>query len=129
MRCVWTDLCVEVNGESLVLDKSGALFWPRTLSLVVADLHLEKGSSYARGGQFLPPYDTRATLLRMTEAIGRRAPARIIALGDSFHDPFAAERLPHEERQMLMRLSTAHAFLWIAGNHDPHPPAWLGGTV
>src|SRR5579883_1868629 len=107
MRCVWTDLCVEVNGESLVLDKSGALFWPRTLSLVVADLHLEKGSSYARGGQFLPPYDSRATLLRLAEAMARRAPGRVIALGDSFHDPFAAERLAAEEREMLKRLSAS----------------------
>jgi uncharacterized protein len=129
MRCVWTDLSLEVNGETLVLDKSGAVFWPKTRTLVVADLHFEKGSSYARGGQFLPPYDTRTTLLRMAEAIARRAPARVIALGDSFHDPFAAERLGAEEREMLQRLSAATAFLWIAGNHDPHPPAWLGGQV
>ena len=20
-------------------------------------------------------------------------------------------------------------WIWIEGNHDPHPPAWLGGTV
>ena len=129
MRCVWTDLCVDVNGERLVLDKSGAAWWERTRTLIFADLHFEKGSSYARGGQFLPPYDTRATLLRMAEAAGRRAPARIIALGDSFHDPFAAERLGIEERSMLQALAASAHFLWITGNHDPHPPAWLGGTI
>ena len=129
MRCVWTDLGVTVNGEALVLDKSGAAWWPRTRTLVFADLHLEKGSSYARGGQFLPPYDTRATLRRMAEAAARRAPVRIIALGDSFHDPFAAERLGTEDRAMLMALAKAAHFIWIAGNHDPHPPAWLGGSV
>ena len=129
MRCVWTDLCVEVNGERILLDKSGAAWWERTRTLIFADLHFEKGSSYARSGQFLPPYDTRATLLRMAEVAGRRAPARIIALGDSFHDPFAAERLGHDEREMLRALGVATHFLWIAGNHDPHPPAWLGGTV
>ena len=129
MRCVWTDLCVDVNGERLTLDKSGAAWWERTRTLIFADLHFEKGSSYARGGQFLPPYDTRATLLRMAEVTGRRAPARIIALGDSFHDPFAAERLGREERAMLQALAATAHFLWITGNHDPHPPAWLGGTV
>ena len=129
MRCVWTDLCVTVNGESLLLDKSGAAWWPRTRSLIFADLHFEKGSSYARGRQFLPPYDTRATLLRMAEVVARRAPVRIIALGDSFHDPFAAERLGAEERGMLETLATAAHFIWITGNHDPHPPAWLGGAV
>ena len=129
MRCVWTDLCVTVNGESLLLDKSGAAWWPRTRSLIFADLHFEKGSSYARGRQFLPPYDTRATLLRMAQVVARRAPVRIIALGDSFHDPFAAERLGGEERGMLEALATAAHFIWITGNHDPHPPAWLGGAV
>ena len=129
MRCVWTDLCVDVNGERLLLDKSGAAFWVRTRTLIFSDLHLEKGSSFARFGQFLPPYDSRATLLRMAEAAGRRAPARIIALGDSFHDPLAAERLGTEERAMLKALAASAHFLWIAGNHDPYPPAWLGGAV
>jgi uncharacterized protein len=127
MRCVWTDLCVNVNGETLLLDKAGAAWWPRTRTLIFADLHFEKGSSYARGRQFLPPYDTRTTLLRMAEVVARRSPARIIALGDSFHDPFAAERLGVEERAMLAALP-GH-FVWITGNHDPHPPAWLGGAV
>src|SRR5580700_440764 len=111
MRCVWTDLSVIVNGETLVLDRTGAAWWPRVSTLIVADLHFEKGSSYARFGQFLPPYDTRATLLRMAEAIGRRTPARVIALGDSFHDPFAAERLGADERGLLQALSTRAHFL------------------
>ena len=77
-----------MNGESLLLDASGAAWWPRTRTLIFADLHFEKGSSYARGGQFLPPYDTRATLLRMARGGGAaHSPARIVALGDSFHDP------------------------------------------
>jgi uncharacterized protein len=129
MRCVWTDLCVEINGESLLLDKAGAAWWPRTRTLIFADLHFEKGSSYARGRQFLPPYDTRATLLRMAEVVARRSPMRIIALGDSFHDPHAAERLGEEERVLLGSLAAAAHFIWITGNHDPHPPAWLGGAV
>jgi uncharacterized protein len=129
MRCVWTDLCVTVNGERLLLDKSGAAFWARTRTLIFADLHFEKGSSYARGGQFLPPYDTGATLLRMAEVIARRNPARVIALGDSFHDPFAADRMGRAERTLLETLRAAAHFIWIAGNHDPQPPAWLSGAV
>ena len=127
MPCVWTDLVINVNGESLLLDTSGAAYWPAQGTLVFADLHLEKGSSYARGRQFLPPYDTQATLLRMAAAIARFNPKRIIALGDSFHDKDAAERLPAEGRSFLATLKAE--FIWIAGNHDPHPPAWLGGTV
>ncbi len=129
MRCVLTDLCVDVNGETLLLDKSGAAWWPSARTLIFADLHFEKGSSYARGRQFLPPYDTRATLLRMAQVVARRAPIRIIALGDSFHDPQAAERLGTEERAMLGNLASMAHVIWITGNHDPHPPTWLGGAV
>ena len=127
MPCVWTDLVININGESLLLDTSGAAYWPAQATLIFADLHLEKGSSYARGHQFLPPYDTQATLLRMAAAVARFNPKRIIALGDSFHDRHAAERLSAEARSFLAALKGE--FIWIAGNHDPHPPAWLGGTV
>jgi uncharacterized protein len=127
--CVWIDLSITVNGQTLVLDKSGAAWWPSMSTLILADLHLEKGSSYARFGQFLPPYDTRATLLRMVEVMGRRTPARIIALGDSFHDPFAAERICAEDLSMLKRVASMTRVLWITGNHDPRPPALLGGAA
>ena len=134
MPCVSTDssagdLLIDVNGETLLLDACGAAFLPVHSTLVFADLHFEKGSSYARGQQFLPPYDTRATLLRMAQAIARHKPARVIALGDSFHDRDAADRLGAEERELLASLGKASQFVWIAGNHDPHPPTWLGGEV
>jgi hypothetical protein len=129
MPCVSNDLHIEVRGERLQLDPCGAVWWPRLRTLIFSDLHFEKGSSYARGGQFLPPYDTRATLLRMAAAVARHAPSRIVALGDSFHDPDAAERLGLEERARLAVLAQGLEWVWITGNHDPRPPAWLGGEV
>jgi DNA ligase-associated metallophosphoesterase len=123
------DLLLSVNGETLLLDSCGAAFSAAHSTLVFADLHFEKGSFYARGRQFLPPYDTANTLLRMTRAIARHRPARVIALGDSFHDSGAADRLGLEARGMLEALGRAAHFTWIAGNHDPHPPAWLGGEI
>ncbi len=123
------DLLIAVNGETLLLDACGAAFSPAHSTLIFSDLHLEKGSSYAPGRQFLPPYDTRATLARMYRAVARHRPARVIALGDSFHDAGAADRLGAEERALLDAMGRAAAFVWIAGNHDPHPPAWLGGEV
>jgi len=124
---MWNDLAVVINGEQLLLDTSGAAFWPAQSALIFADLHLEKGSSYARGRQFLPPYDTEATLTRMKRAEMRFQPKIIIALGDSFHDRDAAERLSPKARESLA--SFRCGFIWISGNHDPSPPAWLGGTV
>ena len=120
---------VEVNGEELLLEAAGALWWPAEETLVFADLHFEKGSFYARSGQMLPPYDTRATLHRIETVAKRRFPARIIALGDSFHDPYAAERLDDEERARLAKLREGREWIWIAGNHDPVPPHWLEGRV
>ncbi len=110
MRCVLTDsttgaktsdVLISVNGEALLLDACGAAFSPVHSTLVFADLHFEKGSAYARGRQFLPPYDTADTLLRMARAMARHKPARVIALGDSFHDGGAAGRLGREERGQL----------------------------
>ena len=119
----------DVNGERLLLDCAGAAFWPAERTLIVADIHFEKGSSLARRGALLPPYDTRTTLKRLTALIDAHSPARVIALGDSFHDAEAADRLDADEKAMLAAQVTRTDWIWIEGNHDPHPPAWLGGSV
>ena len=126
---MWTDLEITVNGETLLLDACGAAFVKAHSTLIFADLHLEKGSSYARGRQFLPPYDTADTLARMARAIARHKPARVIALGDSFHDGQAGERVGQQDRLLLESLGARTHFTWITGNHDPHPPSWLAGEV
>jgi len=123
------DLLIKMNGESILLDACGAAFSPVYSTLMFADLHLEKGSSYARGRQFLPPYDSVDTLRRMARAIARHRPARVVALGDSFHDREAGSRLGAAERELLESLGRAARFTWIAGNHDPNPPSWLSGEV
>jgi len=123
------DLFIDLNGEALVPDVSGALWWPAERTLVFADIHFEKGAAYARRGALLPPYDTRATLTRIAEAMERRAPARVIALGDSFHDGDGPGGLDELELVSLARLVAQVEWLWIAGNHDPAPPPSLGGQV
>ena len=124
-----TEVFANVNGERLLLEAAGALWWPDERTLVFADLHFEKGSSFARSGQMLPPYDTRTTLRRIGALVDRYAPARVIALGDSFHDQNGAERLDEFERECLACFGRSAEWIWIAGNHDPAPPSWLGGRV
>jgi uncharacterized protein len=111
---------VAVNGETCWLDLSGALWLPAHRTLVVSDLHLEKGSSYAArgGGQFLPPYDTRETLAQLHEVIVRHDPARVVALGDSFHDAGAPQRMDAGDRGMIDALADGRDWVWITGNHD-----------
>jgi len=114
-------------GQRLLLDAAGALYEPRAGALVVADLHLEKGSSFARRGMMLPPYDTAATLARLTQAVMRWRPRVVVALGDSFHDRDASERLSAEDATRIAALQAGRDWIWIAGNHDPQISARVGG--
>src|ERR1700758_2938689 len=116
-------------GVTLVADISGALFWDEQSLLVVSDLHLEKGSSFAARGVLLPPYDTVATLSRLAAVIARHDPRMVIALGDSFHDRTAHERLSGPDRDAIAALQVRRDWIWISGNHDPSLPSDLGGIV
>ncbi len=118
---------VTIAGVSLVGDPGGAIYWPQERLLAVADLHFEKGSSYARRGIFLPPYDTAATLARLTRLIVRYAPRAVIALGDSFHDGGGPDRLADADRTQLRALQAGRDWIWITGNHDPEPAKNIGG--
>ena len=120
---------LRINGEALCADLDGSLWWPGRRTLIVADLHLEKGSAYARRGQLLPPYDSAATLTRLAAAAARRAPDRVVCLGDSFHDRGGDARLDEASRDRLMSLMRDRQWLWLSGNHDPEPPAGLGGQA
>lgn len=119
---------IALCGAQFVADCSGALYWPAEAALLVADLHLEKGSSLASRGVMLPPYDTRETLARLAEVIGRFDPARVIALGDSFHDTDGARRIAGDDLDCLRGLQKGRAWTWILGNHDPQISPIAGGT-
>lgn len=118
-----------VNGEELVADPDGIAYWPREQCLLVADLHLEKGSALARRGQLVPPYDTMTTLRRLAACIEKWQPKRVVALGDSFHDTEASTRLVDTARALLASLLNGRDWVWITGNHDPLPPRGIGGQV
>ena len=118
-----------VAGVTLVADLSGALFWEQQSLLVVSDLHLEQGSSFASRGVLLPPWDTVATLGRLAAVIARHDPRMVIALGDSFHDRDAHDRLSAPDRDTIAAFQVERDWIWIAGNHDPALPSDLGGVV
>jgi DNA ligase-associated metallophosphoesterase len=120
---------LDVVGVSFIADLSGALFWEEQSLLVVSDLHLEKGSSFARRGVLLPPYDSAATLALLGLVIARRNPRMVIALGDSFHDRDAHNRLSTADRAAIVVMQARRDWIWISGNHDPALPSDLGGVV
>ncbi|MFN0262435.1 ligase-associated DNA damage response endonuclease PdeM [Tepidamorphus sp. 3E244] len=118
---------LELCGEALHVDTSGAVWWPAQRMLIVADLHFEKGASLASRGVLVPPYDTLTTLTALAGVMARYRPTSVIALGDSFHDDRVSANLPKVLRDKLCELVDGTRWIWVAGNHDPSPPEGVGG--
>ena len=116
-------------GETFEATPDGALFWRSQNALLVADLHLEKASWFARLGQFLPPYDSHATLTALAAEVERTGAAKLYCLGDSFHDRFGCDRLPASARALLTDLTRRLDWTWIVGNHDPGFADHCGGRI
>jgi hypothetical protein len=122
-------VAVRVGGAEALLRATGALWLAAARALVVADLHFEKGSSYAARGQMLPPYDTGETLRRLTVEVEALSPAVIVFLGDSFHDGDGETRMAQAYAQALIALARGRTLIWVVGNHDADGPASLPGEV
>jgi DNA ligase-associated metallophosphoesterase len=120
---------VSVAGHEMRPLAAGALYWEAEDTLLVADLHLEKGAAYAALGMLLPPYDTRTTLTRLAKAIRAVDPSRVVGLGDSFHSSDSARHLAEDDLNFLLELQQDREWYWICGNHDSHLPTSIGGTV
>jgi DNA ligase-associated metallophosphoesterase len=118
-----------VSGHKLKPLAAGALYWEAEKTLLVADLHLEKGAAFAAVGMLLPPYDTRTTLHRLDKVIRDVAPSRVVALGDSFHTSEVAEGLTGDDLEHLTKLQKGCDWYWVSGNHDPRLPRSVGGTI
>lgn len=122
-------LRLNLRGIEVVCRPAGALWIKASAVLIVADLHLEKGSSFAAGGQMLPPYDTRETVMRLRAEVECLSPRLLIFLGDTFHDAGAEGRLEECDHARLEALASGRTLLWLAGNHDRTAPRSLPGEV
>ncbi|MGZ3404024.1 MAG: ligase-associated DNA damage response endonuclease PdeM [Phenylobacterium sp.] len=120
-------LRTRIGPAEAMLRCSGALWLAAERALVVADLHLEKGSAYAARGQMLPPYDTRETLRRLMAEVAALSPATVILLGDTFHDRRSEERLAPDDAEVLRALARGRTLVWVVGNHDADGPRALPG--
>ncbi|HXQ45724.1 MAG TPA: ligase-associated DNA damage response endonuclease PdeM [Caulobacteraceae bacterium] len=122
-------VAVTLGSAELLLRASGVLWLGRARTMVAADLHLEKGSAYARKGQMLPPYDTADTLGRLAAEVERLDPAVVVLLGDSFHDGEGEARMAERDAERLTALATSRRLVWVVGNHDAEGPIRLPGEV
>jgi DNA ligase-associated metallophosphoesterase len=121
--------CLTLGGQHFRALPCGALHWEAESMLLVADLHLEKCSSFAEKGWLLPPHDSQETLQRLRDAIRLTGARLVAALGDSFHDRAGARRLPDPARALLAELLAETDWLWVTGNHDGDSAAGLGGRA
>jgi DNA ligase-associated metallophosphoesterase len=110
---------ITLGGEHAVFDPRFVMYLPDSQTLVVSDLHLEKGSAQAVRGRMVPPYDSLATLGLLEDAITHYQPRLVISLGDSFHDAEGPSRLSGQTAELLARLQSGRDWVWICGNHDP----------
>jgi len=116
-------------GQSFAASVDGALHWPSRGAMLVADLHLEKASWFARMGQMLPPYDSLATLQALERQVEACGATTLYCLGDSFHDRFGCDRLPDDARALLTGLTARLDWVWITGNHDAGFVDHCGGRI
>ena len=118
----------EFGSQSFELAGEAALYWPAERSLLVSDLHLEKASAFASGGQMLPPYDSLSTLHDIAALVAKFRPERIVSLGDNFHDDAGEVRLPADAADLLRQMVARTDWIWITGNHDRNLEAVWGGS-
>jgi DNA ligase-associated metallophosphoesterase len=116
-----------MHGVAAVCDPFGALYLPDSGTLIVSDLHLEKGAAFARRGMMLPPYDTLATLTVLAAVVGRYDPKLVVSLGDNFHDRVGSRHLPEDFRTLISGMASGRDWIWINGNHDPDGTVDLPG--
>lgn len=116
--------------ETWLLDGRGVAYWPKTDTLVVSDLHFEKGSYLYQRGNPLPALDTRATIKRLEAVVNSYQPRRVLSLGDSFHDMQSFARMTDADKNALTTLvQSVNDWLWVEGNHDPTLPDILPGMA
>jgi uncharacterized protein len=113
-----TEAMIAVRGETLRLLPERAVYWPRTHTLFVADVHLGKTAMHNAYGRALPQADTVDDLARLTVALERTNAQTLIVLGDLIH---AAKGRDALTLQAFETWRESHADLeirLIRGNHD-----------
>ena len=104
--------------HGLQICKEGVLFWLEKEIAIVSDLHLEKGSSYASSGQYIPPYDSEETLLKLLDILNKYKVRKVILLGDTFHDKDAFLRMTSKVRFLFEDFTKKYEVIFILGNHE-----------
>ena len=97
---------------------NGELYWQNKKTLIISDLHFEKGSFFSETRQFIPPFDTIETLRQLSKFIDDYPVEMIIFLGDLVHDKFAFQRMTGEAKKIFFEILKNINCTLTIGNHD-----------
>jgi DNA ligase-associated metallophosphoesterase len=116
-----SEILMTLAGEDVRLLPERALFWPRTCTLVVADMHWGKAATFRAAGIPIPGGTTSEDLARLDSALSRTGARRLVVLGDLFHARAGrvATRTLAELRDWRERCTRLEIQL-VRGNHDRH---------
>ena len=106
------------GGQKFSIFPNGELYWKDKKTLIISDLHFEKGSSYSESNQFIPPFDTIETLRQLTKFINAHAVESIIFLGDLIHDKLAFQRMAKKSKELFFEILENINCTLTVGNHD-----------
>ncbi len=109
---------INFHNHKFKILKEGILFWLEKEIAIVSDLHLEKGSSFASTGQFIPPYDSEETLNNLLNILDNYKVKKVILLGDTFHDEDAFHRMSFKAKSLFNYLIKNYEVIFILGNHE-----------
>ena len=109
---------INFNNHEFKINNDGILFWLEKKIAIVSDLHLEKGSSFASSGQFVPPFDSEETLNKLINFLKIHEVKIIILLGDTFHDRGALNRMSSKVKSIFDSLVENYEIIFVLGNHE-----------
>ena len=93
-----------------------------TNTLLIADLHLGKASTFRKAGIPIPEGSAQKDLARLEFLISNHTIRRLIVLGDLFHSPSGlSARVQEEFRDTRSRCPNTEIIL-VRGNHDRSIP-------
>lgn len=123
---------IEVAGRAIRLLPQKAAFLPDTHTLLIADAHIGKATSFRALGVPVPRGTTSETLSLIGELVARHDARRIVFLGDFLHSARSHVAATLDAVSRWRALHPTLELVLVRGNHDDRagdPPASLGFTV
>ena len=114
------DGSVEIThgGERLQLLPQRAVYWPAQRALIVADVHLGKGTAFRAMGLPVPSGSSAKDLQRLTALLAATAATRLIILGDLIHGHQSHQPALATALMAWRREQDLLDVLLVRGNHD-----------